>query len=83
VRGIDHALLSGVRVARRRRLPTRRAFRAPVPSSLKTAIRQSREALSSPAAGFLFEHLERSGFVIMKKPPIGGSAALGRGHESK
>jgi hypothetical protein len=25
--------------------------------------------------------LERSGFVVMKKPPIGGAAALGRGFE--
>jgi hypothetical protein len=29
----------------------------------------------------LVEHLERSGFVVMKKPPIGGAAALGRGFE--
>jgi hypothetical protein len=28
----------------------------------------------------LVEHLERSGFVVMKRPPIGGAAALGRGH---
>jgi hypothetical protein len=27
----------------------------------------------------LVEHLERSGFVIKKKPAIGGGAALGRG----
>jgi len=25
----------------------------------------------------LVEHLERSGFVVMKKPPIEGGAALG------
>jgi hypothetical protein len=25
------------------------------------------------------EHLERSGFVVMKRPPIGGGAALSRG----
>jgi hypothetical protein len=29
----------------------------------------------------LVEHLERSGFVVMKKPPIGGAAALGRDFE--
>jgi hypothetical protein len=28
----------------------------------------------------LVEHLERSGFVVMKKPPIGDGAAIGRGH---
>jgi hypothetical protein len=29
----------------------------------------------------LVGHLGRSGFVVMKKPPIGGAAALGRGFE--
>jgi len=32
-------------------------------------------------AKHLVEHLERSGFVIMKRPPIGGGAALRRGFE--
>ncbi len=27
----------------------------------------------------LVEHLERAGFVVMKRPPIAGGAALGRG----
>jgi hypothetical protein len=26
-------------------------------------------------------HLERAGFVVMKKPPLGGHSALGRGFE--
>jgi hypothetical protein len=39
VRRIGDELLSGVRVARRRRLPAGRAFRTAVPSALKTAIR--------------------------------------------
>jgi hypothetical protein len=26
---------------------------------------------------------ERSGFVVMKKPPIGGGAAIGRGHDGR
>jgi hypothetical protein len=30
----------------------------------------------------LAEHLERAGFVIMKKPPATGSAALGRRFEN-
>ena len=29
----------------------------------------------------LVEHLERSGFVVLKRPPIGGGAALGQGFE--
>jgi len=28
----------------------------------------------------LVEHLERSGFVVMKKPPTAGAAALGGGY---
>jgi hypothetical protein len=32
----------------------------------------------------LVEHLERSGFVVtMKKPPIGGGAAIGRGDDGR
>ena len=38
------------------------------------------ELMSAFVAKRLVEHLERSGFVIMKRPPIGGAAALGRGH---
>ncbi len=30
----------------------------------------------------LVEHLERAGFVVMKRPAIGGGAALGRGFKS-
>jgi hypothetical protein len=32
------------------------------------------ELMSSIVAKRLVEHLERSGFVVMKRPPIGGSA---------
>jgi len=40
------------------------------------------DGLMSPiVAERLVEHLERSGFVVMKRPPIGGGAALGRGFE--
>jgi len=31
----------------------------------------------------LVEHLEQSGFVIMRKPPSLGAAALGRGAEGR
>jgi hypothetical protein len=37
--------------------------------------------MSAIVAKRLVEHLERAGFVVMKKPPIGGRAALGRGFE--
>jgi hypothetical protein len=32
------------------------------------------ELMSAIVAKRLVEHLERSGFVVMKRPPIGGSA---------
>jgi hypothetical protein len=34
--------------------------------------------MSEIVAKRLVEHLERSGFVVMKKPPLGGHSALGR-----
>ncbi len=39
------------------------------------------ELISKIVAKRLVEHLERSGFVVMKRPPIGAAAALGRGFE--
>jgi hypothetical protein len=36
------------------------------------------EMMAAIVAKRLVEHLERSGFVVMKKPPIGGGAAIGR-----
>ena len=41
------------------------------------------ELMSAIVARRLVEHLERSGFVVMRKPPIGEAAALGRGHEGR
>jgi len=41
------------------------------------------ELMSAIVAKRLVEHLERSGFVVMKRPPIGGGAALGRGFEGR
>ena len=35
------------------------------------------------AAKRLVEHLERAGFVVMKRPAIGGASALGRGHDGR
>ncbi len=37
------------------------------------------ELMSEIVAKRLVEHLERSGFVVMKKPPIGGSTPSFRG----
>ena len=37
------------------------------------------ELMSEIVARRLVRHLERSGFVIMRKPPLGGHSALGRG----
>jgi hypothetical protein len=36
------------------------------------------ELMSAIVAKRLVEHLERSGFVVMKRPPIGGSAPAAR-----
>lgn len=41
------------------------------------------EVMSEIVAKRLVEHLERAGFVVMQKPPIGGGAALGRGHQGR
>ena len=39
------------------------------------------EIMSEIVAKRLVEHLERSGFVVMKRQAIGGGATLGRGFE--
>jgi hypothetical protein len=39
------------------------------------------EIMAEIVAKRLVEHLERSGFVVMKRPPEIGAAALGRGFE--
>ena len=41
------------------------------------------EYMARIAAERLVEALERSGFVIMKKPPSVGGAAIGRGHDGR
>jgi hypothetical protein len=37
--------------------------------------------MAAIAAERVVRHLERAGFVVMKKPPIGGHSTLGRGFE--
>ena len=39
------------------------------------------EIMSAIVAKRLIEHLDRCGFVDMKKPPIGDAAALGHGYQ--
>jgi hypothetical protein len=39
------------------------------------------EYMAAIAAERVVRHLERAGFVVMKRPPEIGAAALGRGHE--
>ena len=41
------------------------------------------DMMAAIVAKRLLEHLGRSGFVVMKKPPIGGGAAIGRGHDGR
>jgi hypothetical protein len=41
------------------------------------------EMMAGIVAKRLVDHLERSGFVVMKRPPIGGASALGRGHDGR
>ena len=38
------------------------------------------EMMAAIVAKRLVDHLERSGFVVMKRPAVGGAAALGRGY---
>jgi len=41
------------------------------------------EFMARIVARRLVEHLDRAGFVVMKKPPAVGAAALGRGFEKR
>jgi hypothetical protein len=45
--------------------------------------RDSGEIMAAIVARRLVEHLERAGFVVMKKPPAIGASALGRGFEGR
>jgi hypothetical protein len=42
---------------------------------------RQREIMAEIVAKRLVEHLERSGLVVMKRPPMIGTAAIDRGHE--
>ena len=42
-------------------------------------VHQADEYMAAKTAERLVEHLDRAGFIIMKRAPNGGAAALGRG----
>jgi hypothetical protein len=44
-------------------------------------VHQADEYMAAIAAERVVRHLERAGFVVMKKPPLGGHSAVGRGFE--
>jgi hypothetical protein len=44
-------------------------------------VRAADAIMSEIVAKRLVEHLQRAGFVVMKRPPAVGGAALGRGFE--
>jgi hypothetical protein len=41
------------------------------------------EYMAAIAAERVVRHLERAGFVVMKKPPLGGHSALGSGYDGR
>jgi hypothetical protein len=44
-------------------------------------VHDAHEIMAEIVAKRLVEHLERAGFVVVQRAPIGGGAALGRGFE--
>ncbi len=46
-------------------------------------VHNSDEIMAGIVAKRLVEHLERSGFVIMKKPPAAGASAIARGADMR
>ena len=68
-----------LRATSRNLLHERCQRRLTLPRVVAQARPQRRRAHIRDVAKRLVPHLERSGFVVMKKPPIGGGAALGRG----
>jgi hypothetical protein len=45
-------------------------------------VHQADEYMAAIAAERVVRHLERAGFVVMKRPSVVGGAAMGRGYES-
>jgi hypothetical protein len=44
-------------------------------------VHQADEYMAAIAAQRIVEHLNGAGFVVMKKPPLGGHSTLGRGFD--
>jgi len=42
-------------------------------------VHEANEYMAAIAAERIVRYLERAGFVVMKKPPLGGHSAIGRG----
>jgi hypothetical protein len=47
----------------------------------RNRVHDSAEIMAAIVAKRLVEHLDRCGFVLMRKPPDFGGAQLGRGHD--
>ena len=46
-------------------------------------VHDAAEMMAGIVAKRLVEHLERSGFVVIKKPPVLGAAGIGRGSDGR
>jgi hypothetical protein len=70
-----------------RQFDARRSSSSRLPFALRFEGRKRKhdaaEYMATIAAERVVRHLERAGFVVMKKPPLGGHSALGRGFESR
>ena len=55
---------------------------SPFVFTLRKRVHNADEIMAAIAAERVVRHLERAGFVVMKRPPEIGAAALGRGFES-
>ena len=53
----------------------------PIDQGQPGGIAEAMKIMAKIVAKRLVEHLERAGFVVMKKPPAVGAATLGRGYE--
>ena len=51
--------------------------------SARKRVHNADEIMAAIVAKRLAEYLERAGFVVMKRPPLDGASALGRGHEGQ
>lgn len=56
-----------------------RATRVCVALRGRTRVHNAGEIMSEIVAKRLVRHLERAGFVVMRKPPLAGHSALARG----